>query len=78
MFWLWLLWRRDGPLRREWADGAGLQRAATVVMTAAIAGFVTAMALGHLNAVLAMWLLGGLASLVLLLSGSDDRDFDPP
>lgn len=73
---LWGLWRRNGPLRREWTDGAGFRRVAVVVMTAACLGFVITLVLGHRNAMLATWLLAGLASLPLLLNGDRGSDDD--
>ncbi|GHE57146.1 hypothetical protein [Streptomyces capitiformicae] len=68
-FGLWTAWRPSGLLRREWAEGADLQRAAVAVVTAALVGFPATLALGHQTAMLASWLGGGLAGLVLLLSG---------
>ncbi|MFD9973818.1 hypothetical protein ACFWZR_05895 [Streptomyces sp. NPDC059017] len=76
-FWLWVLWRRNGLLRREWADGAGLQRGAAAVLTAALVGFVVTMALGHQIVMMSVWLIGGLAGLVLLANSRDGRDSDP-
>ncbi|KAB1149976.1 hypothetical protein F7R91_03890 [Streptomyces luteolifulvus] len=68
-FGLWMAWRPSGLLRREWAEGTGLRRAAVAVVTAALVGFPATSALGHQTAMLASWLVGGLAGLILLLSG---------
>ncbi|GAA4795530.1 hypothetical protein GCM10023329_55230 [Streptomyces sanyensis] len=66
----WQLWRRDGMLRQEWARGAVVERSAAGVLTASLAGFVAALALGGPVFAMGAWLVGGLAGLVLLLGGS--------
>jgi hypothetical protein len=73
-FGLWMAWRPSGLLRREWATGADLLRAAIAVVTAALVGCPAMLALGHLTAMLGSWLVGGLAGLVLLLSGRTAPD----
>ncbi len=72
-----MMWRRSGLLRREWADGTGLQRAAVAVITVALVGFLTMFSLGHRTAMLAFWLAGGVSGLILLLSGRARSDPDP-
>ena len=70
-FGLWMAWRSSGLLRREWADGAGLRRAAVIVVTLALVCLPATLALGHQTAVVSSWLGGGLAGLVLLCGRPD-------
>lgn len=77
VFQLWRQWRRRGWLRREWIAGAGLQRAAAVMGTAVLIGFPACLVLGYWDVMLVSWLIGGLAGLVLLVTGKADDDFNP-
>lgn len=70
---LWTFWRRTGSLRREWAAGGGLQRAFCAVATVAVLGFPATMAIGDMTAMFIDWLVGGLAGLLLLVTGRADR-----
>ncbi|MEU4096104.1 hypothetical protein [Streptomyces sp. NPDC026673] len=63
---LWMFWRSSGWLRQEWDGGGGVRRAATVVVTVAGIGFQATLVLGRPVAMLALWLLGGAAGMVLL------------
>ncbi|MFI6939546.1 hypothetical protein ACIBI4_09755 [Streptomyces sp. NPDC050418] len=73
-FGMWMMWRPDGPLRREWQAGATLQRTAATLATAAAAAFYLSLALGSLHAMLAVWAIGGAAGLTLLVTGRADHE----
>lgn len=73
---LWTLWRRSGMLRREWVSGGGLQRAACTVATVALLGFPLTMAWGDMTLMLVDGLVGGIAIMVLLVSGRADDGRD--
>ncbi|MER7521305.1 hypothetical protein [Streptomyces sp. NPDC126499] len=66
-------WRRNGRLRREWADGGRGQRAASVVISGSFAGFAAGLGLGLQLLWLLSWALGAGAGLFLLVAGRTGR-----
>ncbi|MER8044919.1 hypothetical protein [Streptomyces sp. NPDC094032] len=76
-FMLWAMWRRNGFLRRGWDMGTPVPRAAAVVQTAAIGGFLAGIGLGHEVTMLGSWLIGAGAGLFLLVAGPADRQDAP-
>ncbi|MFE6041729.1 hypothetical protein [Streptomyces sp. NPDC056452] len=70
---LWSLWRRSGMLRTAWADGPAPRRAAAAVITFAFVGFLVALWAGHPVAMLASWLAGGIAGLIVLVCAAPEE-----
>ncbi|MFG2840889.1 hypothetical protein ACGFYE_38550 [Streptomyces zaomyceticus] len=62
---LWRTWRRSGVLRREWAAGNGLRRAAVAGLTTSAVAFVVTLGFDWGTWMMASWLAGGLCGLVL-------------
>ncbi|MFI9293723.1 hypothetical protein [Streptomyces gardneri] len=56
---LWRTWQRSGVLRREWAAGKGLRRAAVAGLTASAVAFVVTLGFGWGTWMMASWLAGG-------------------
>lgn len=73
---LWIIWRRSGVLRREWAAGAGLRRAAVAGLTASVVAFVVTSGLGWGAWMTVSWLAGGLWGLALLPSDCPGESSD--
>ncbi|MGW7296042.1 hypothetical protein ACWGIB_27110 [Streptomyces xiamenensis] len=63
---LWMLWRRSGPLRAEWAGGGVVRRAAVVVLTLAVPCGLLAFVSDRMTVLPLCWLSAALAGLILL------------
>ncbi|MFC8509793.1 hypothetical protein ACFU3J_32835 [Streptomyces sp. NPDC057411] len=66
-FTVWSVWRPAGFVRRAWDTGAPVQRAAALVHTAGVGGFLVGMGLGLQALMMCGWLVGAGAGIVMLV-----------